>query len=68
MRRFQRMLTIAVLLGTLSLTSGCGTTFRESVRNGVFTYVSGSLSSGLISTQIGSYINDLLLEGFQNPE
>jgi len=46
-----KRITAALLIGgILLLTTGCGDMLSESVKNGIYNWVSGSLSADLISS------------------
>lgn len=62
MRTSNRLRTILVLAlaSTLLLTTGCGGNMAmESIKEGVYNYVSGSFTSGIIADQLAGFLGDL---------
>lgn len=53
----------AATTGSMFLTQGCGDLLRQSVRDGVFSYISGGISQSIDSGAFQSVLNDLLTGG-----
>lgn len=53
-----------VVLGALLLTTtGCGQMAREAVKDGIYSFVSGSVDSGLVSTQFADLVSSIFTTG-----
>jgi len=65
MRTSSRMQTTlaALLAGILILTTGCGDMAMQAIKEGIYGYVSGSFSSGLIADQLATFLGDLVPGG-----
>ncbi len=55
-----RLIVVAATLLCGLTASGCGQMARQAVKNGLFSYVSGSLNSGVISAQFADFITSFL--------
>ena len=64
-RRSLHALLISLLAGTLLATS-CGDIVVDSVKTGVFTFISGSVSNTFGSSQLNDLIDSLLRGGSSN--
>ncbi len=53
----------ALFAGTLILTTGCGDMARQSVKQGVLGYLSGSFTSGLITEQLQNFLGNVVTTG-----
>lgn len=63
-----RKTLFALLLGGLLQTASCGDIWIRSVKYGVYSYVGGSVVSGLVGGQVNTLLNNVLTGGlFTNP-
>jgi hypothetical protein len=63
-RRMTTLLAV-LLIGSAAFSGGCSTQYRDliwpSIRDGLFTYVRGSVTSGLDYTMMGDFIIDSII-------
>jgi hypothetical protein len=53
-----------IVLGALLLTTtGCGQMARQALKDGIFSFVSGSVGSGLISAQFADLVSSIFTTG-----
>ena len=53
----------ALFAGTLILTTGCGDMAIQSIKEGIYGYVSGSFASGLIAEQLAEFLGNVVPGG-----
>jgi hypothetical protein len=65
MKRFSILRTVlaCLLCCFLLLSGGCGQMLSQSIKTGVFSYISGSVADTFQSRQFTSFLNDLLTGG-----
>jgi len=61
--------SLAALLGGGTMTTiGCGDLVGQSIRNGLFNYVAGRVSSGVDAALLGDFITDVFTGGLGGGE
>ncbi len=55
-----RLIVVAATLLCGLTASGCGHMARQAVKDGLFSFVSGSLNSGVISAQFADFVTSFL--------
>jgi len=61
--RWLRIMLVVLLAGTLILTTGCGDMAMQSIKEGIYGYVSGSFASGLIADQLADFLANVATGG-----
>ena len=59
-----RVSLAAWLAGGTLTTIGCGDLVRQSVRDGLFNYIAGTVSSGLDASVFGEFVTNVFTGGF----
>ncbi|HSW44644.1 MAG TPA: hypothetical protein VLM89_03630 [Phycisphaerae bacterium] len=66
MMRFRirlRMVLTALAISAVLASTGCGQTFRQAAKDGLFGFVSGQLNSSLISAELANFLASVLTTG-----
>jgi len=61
---FIRGLFALLLAGSTVLLLGCGDLISNSIKTGIFNYISGSVAGGGLSTQFGDFVTDFFTGGY----